>query len=122
MKHVTCWLLLCAFATTARARAQNAPATPAIHGTVWHYSLSGYEVDMTFQSDSVLHWQDKNRGETNQSKTLRISDHARLTGWYESDKTFVSLYSDFATGQAYCHVFRPDGKIIPMKGTVVPKK
>ena len=98
--------------TLATARFNNA----------WHYSLSGYEVDMTFLSDSTLHWQDKNREETNKSKTLLINDHAVLTGWQEADKTFVSLYSDFATGEARCHVFRPDGRIIPMKGTLVPKK
>ena len=98
------------------------PATARFNNKTWHYSLSGYEVDITFTSDSTLHWQDKNRGETDKSKTTHISDHTALIGWYESDKTFVSLYSDFATGEAWCHVFRPDGRIIPMKGTLVPKK
>ena len=108
--------------TTATAIAQTPANSSAVQNKVWHYSLSGYEVDMTYLSDTTLRWQDKTRGETDPCKTHPLSDHTLLVGWYESDKTFVSLYSDFATGEAYCHVFRPDGKIIPMKGTLVPKK
>lgn len=104
------------------AVAQTPMTTTDFYNKVWHYSLSGYEVDITFSSDTTIHWQDNKRGETNKSKTLRINDHTVMVGWYESDKTFVSLYSDLTTGEAYCHVFRPDGAILPSRGRFVLKK
>lgn len=115
-------LSLAVLLVAASAHAQMATPALAIYNTAWHYSLSGYEVDITFTSDSTLRWQDKNRSETDKSKTIRINDHTLLVGWQETDKTFVSLYSNFASGEAYCHVFRPDGKVMPMKGTLVSKK
>ena len=116
MKHLLPLVLLIAVPAVAQT-----PITD-IHNKVWHYSLSGYEVDITFSSDTTIHWQDKTRGETNKSKTIKINDHTLLVGWYESDKTFVSLYSDFTTSEAYGHVFWPNGAILPTRGRFVLKK
>lgn len=104
------------------AVAQTPTTTTDFQNKVWHYSLSGYEVDITFLSDTTIHWQDKTRGEADKSKTLRINDHTIMVGWHESDKTFVSLYSDFTTGEAYCHVFLPTGAVLPSHGRLVLKK
>ncbi|GAB2600343.1 MoaF-related domain-containing protein [Spirosoma areae] len=120
MKPVLLLLVLLLIAVSALA--QTPTTTTDFQNKVWHYSLSGYEVDITFSSDTTIHWQDKTRGETDKSKTIRINDHTLLVGWYESDKTFVSLYSDFTTGEAYCHVFRPTGAVLPMRGRLVLKK
>jgi hypothetical protein len=104
------------------AIAQTPTATTDFQNKVWHYSLSGYEVDITYSSDTTVHWQDKTRGEIDKSKTLRINDHTVIIGWYESDKTFVSLYSDFITGEAFGHVLLPTGTVQAIRGRLVVKK
>ncbi len=106
----------------APAMAQISGSGTATQHKVWHYSLSGYEVDIRFESDTSITWRDTKRGETDKAKTWHINDHTKLVGWYESDKTFVSLYSDFATGEAYCHVFRPNGAVLPKKGRLALQK
>ncbi len=104
------------------AVAQTPTPTTNFYNKVWHYSLSGYEVDISFSSDTTIHWQDKTRGETDKSKTIWINDHTLLVGWHEFDKTIVSLYSDLTSGEAYCQVFKPGGAIQPVRGRFVLKK
>ena len=106
----------------ASAMAQTNPTTAAIHNKTWHYDFSSYVVDVTFHSDTSLTWRDTKRTETDKSKTWYINDHTTLVGWREDSNIYVSLYSDFATGQTYCHVFQANGVVRSLQGKFVLKK
>lgn len=115
------YLILALLLIGASAMAQTNPTTVAIHTKTWHYDFSSYVVDVTFHSDTSLTWRDIKRTETDKAKTWYINEHTTLVGWREDSNTDVSLYSDFATGQTYCHVFQANGVVRPLQGRFVLK-
>ncbi len=101
---------------------QTPATTAAMMNRVLTYDFGQYVVDITITSDTTIHWKDAKTEAYEKSKATHINDHTALIGWYESDKTFVSLYSDFATRKTYAHLCRLGGKIIPFTGTFSLKK
>jgi hypothetical protein len=110
--------------TSLKVFCQNTTTTKDIIGKELAYNFGGFIIDITFTSDTTLYWKERKSGQeaNEKTKTQQINDHTILTGWYESDKTFVSLYSDFLKGETYGYQFRVNGKTIPLKGTIVLKK
>lgn len=110
--------------TSTSAFCQTSSSTKDIIGKELAYDFGGFIIDITFTSDTTLYWKvrksEKDAHEN--TTTLQINEHTILTGWYESDKTFVSLYSDFLKGETYGYQFRVDGRKIPLKGTIALKK
>lgn len=96
--------------------------TASIMNRTLTYDFGKYVVDVTISSDTTVHWKDSKTDAYEKSKTIHINDHTALIGWYESTKTFVSLYSDFATGETYAQICQLDGKIVPFTGTLAVKK
>ena len=107
---------------TASAFGQTPATTTLMMNRVLTYDFGHYVVDITITSDTTVHWKDTKKEAFEKSKTIRINDHTALIGWYESNKTFVSLYSDFATGKTYAQVCQVGGKITPFTGTLALKK
>ena len=103
---------------------QTVSTTKEVMGKELAYNFGGFIIDIIFSSDTTLHWKERKSGKdaNEKTKTQQVNDHTILTGWYESDKTFVSLYSDFLKGETYGYQFRVNGKTIPLKGTIVLKK
>ena len=106
----------------ASAFGQTPATTALMMNRVLTYDFGQYVVDITITSDTTVHWKDAKTEAYEKSKTIHINDHTALIGWYESDKTFVSLYSDFATGKTYAQICRFSGKIVPFTGILVVKK
>lgn len=110
--------------TSLSALCQTSSSTKDIIGKELAYNFGGFIIDITFTSDTTLYWKERKSGKDahEKIKTLQINDHTTLTGWYEADKTFVSLYSDFLKGETFGYQFRVDGKKNPLKGTIALKK
>lgn len=87
------------------------------------YQFEGGAIMMIISTDSTLYWKNGSKGTSahEKSKTIHVNEHAVMTAWYESDKTFVSLLSDFETLKVSGMVCRADGKFYPVKGTIVVK-
>jgi len=84
------------------------------------YSFTGGNIFIVISSDSTLFWRDNSKPkEANEkSKTIHIDDHTIMTSWYESDKTFVTLVSDFGKLKVSGMVCRVDGKFYPIEGSI----
>jgi len=110
--------------TSVSASSQVSSSTKDIIGKELTYNFSGFIIDLTFKSDTTLYWKVRRTGRDANEKTttFHINDHTILTGWLESDKTYVSLYSDFLKGETYGYQFRADGRINPLEGTIELKE
>ena len=71
-------------------------------------------------SDSTLFWRDLSGSkEANEkTKTLHIDEHTLMTSWYNSDKVFVTMLSDFSKLKVTGMVCWPDGKFYPIEGKI----
>ncbi len=88
------------------------------------YSFTGGDIFMIISSDSTLFWRNdsKPREAYEKSKTIHVNDHTTMTAWYESDKTFVTLLSDWDKLKVSGMVCRADGKFYAIEGTIRLKK
>lgn len=85
------------------------------------YDFKDYVViHLTFSSDTTLYWIEAKSG-TNANekiKTIHLNEHTTQTGWFETDGTIVSLYSDFKNGLTYGYQFFSNGKSRKLIGTI----
>ncbi len=95
-----------------------------IIGKKLDYRFTGGTISMVIHSDSTLYWRDdsKPREANEKTKTIHINEHTIMTAWYESDKTFVTLLSDFARMKVSGMVCRADGKFYAIEGVIQVKE
>ncbi len=88
------------------------------------YHFGGGSLLIRISSDSTLYWRDDSKPKEahEKTKTLHINPHTLMTSWYETDKTFVTMLSDFEKMKVSCMVCRADGKFYPIEGTIEVKK
>ena len=98
--------------------------TKDIYNRELEYDFKDYVViDLTFGSDTALYWKERSSGaDANEViSTIHINDHTTLIGWFEHDKTVVSLYSDYERGKTYGFQHFSDGRVRELIGTIKPK-
>jgi hypothetical protein len=106
---------------STKAISQLSMSTDEIFGKEFEYEFLDYvTIDLIFSSDSTLYWKERKSGaDANEViNTNHLNDYTILTGWFEKDKTIVSLYSDFSTGETYGFQYFNDGNIRELKGTI----
>lgn len=88
------------------------------------YQFTGGNILIRISSDTTLFWRDdsKPKEENEKTKTVHISDQVLMTAWYESDKTFVTLVSDFDKLKVSGMVCWADGRFYAIEGTIQIKK
>jgi hypothetical protein len=91
-----------------------------IIGKEMTYEYDLYTVHLVISSDSTLHWKDVDTAAwvDEKSKTIHIDDYRMLTSWFESGNTFVTMFSDFRKGEASAFLYKDDGGIIPLSGSI----
>jgi len=91
-----------------------------IIGKEMTYEYDLFTVHLVISSDSTLHWKDVNNAAwvDEKSKTIHIDDYRMLTSWLESGNTFVTMFSDFRKGEASAFLYKDDGGIIPLSGSI----
>ena len=84
------------------------------------YNFTGGNIFMIISSDSTLFWRDDSKPKEAHEKTkiIHINEYTIMTSWYESDKTFVTLLSDFSKLKVSGMVCRSDGKFYPIEGGI----
>ncbi|MES2848265.1 MAG: hypothetical protein V4685_04380 [Bacteroidota bacterium] len=87
------------------------------------YSFTGGDILIIISSDSTLFWRDNSKPKEahEKTKTIHINEHTVMTSWYEADKTFVTLLSDWDKLKVSGMVCRADGKFYPIEGTIKQK-
>ena len=84
------------------------------------YSFTGGNILIIISSDTTLFWKDDSKPKEahEKTKTIHVNDHLLMTSWYEADRTFVTLLSDFEKLKVSGMVCRVDGKFYPIEGTI----
>lgn len=108
------------FCSTGLLSAQEKLTSRDILNREMIYSFTGGDIRMLISSDTTIFWRDdsKPREAHEKAATIHVNPHTILTSWYESDKTFVTLLSDFAEMKVSGMIGRPDGKVYGIKGTI----
>lgn len=117
------YVLICILFFSIKLNAQTKPVTQDFLNRDLLYKFQGGELLIRISSDTTLYWRDdsKPKEANEKTKTVHLSSHSILTAWYESDKTFVSMLSDFEKMKVTCMVCRADGKFYPIEGKIVLK-
>jgi hypothetical protein len=91
-----------------------------IIGKEMTYEYDLFTVHLVIRSDSTLQWKDINNAAwvDEKSKTIHIDDYRMLTSWRESGNTLVTMFSDFRKGEASAFLYKDDGGIIPLSGSI----
>lgn len=84
------------------------------------YSFTGGDILIIIHSDSAIFWRDDSKPKEahEKSKTIHIDAHTVMTSWYEADKTFVTLLSDWDKLKVSGMVCRADGRFYPIEGSI----
>ena len=84
------------------------------------YDFGNMIIDIIISSDSALYRKVRNKQEDAHEKitTIHIDGNTIYTAWYEADKTFVTLLSNFDKGNISGYQCRSNGKINPLKGFI----
>lgn len=106
------------------ASGQSSMTTKDILNRDMIYKFEGGELLIRISSDSTLFWRDdsKPKEANEKTKTVHLSSQSIMTAWYESDKTFVSMLSDFGKMKVTCMVCRADGRFYPIEGRIIMKQ
>jgi hypothetical protein len=99
-------------------------STNETYGKELEYDFTDYvTIDLAYGSDSTLYWKErKPGGDANEKRsTIHLNEHTTLTAWLEKNKTVVSLYSEFATGDTYGFQSFSDERIRNLIGTIQVK-
>ncbi len=99
---------------------QSKPVYKDIIGKGLVYSFAGADIFITISSDSTLFWRDDSKPKEahEKTRTIHIDEHTVMTAWYEADKTFVTLLSDFDKMKVSGMVCWADGRFYPIEGTI----
>lgn len=98
--------------------------TNDIIGKEMTYEYGTRNVDLVITSDSTIYWKDNKTGKNanQKTKTIHIDKNTMLVSWLEDDNTFVSMLSDFYNGKASAFLYKEDGNITPLTGSIKMKK
>lgn len=99
---------------------QSGITTNYIKNKQLNYDFPGGTIQIIISSDTTLFWRDESKPKEahEKTKTIHLNDHTVMTSWYESDKTFVTLVSDFDKRKVSGMVCRADGKFYPIEGVI----
>jgi hypothetical protein len=56
------------------------------------------------------------------TKTIHLDNHRSLVSWLEDDNAYVTMYADFQEGQTSAFLYKDDGSITPVSGSIKMKK
>ena len=116
-----CFLLFAFVSVTAQTgvlKSEN------MTGKKMFYDYGSFAVDIIISSDTTLYWKMRDTGKESNEKTVTIhlDDYTTLTSWLEDDGEFVTMYSDFRKGKTSAVIYKEDGKITPVSGSIKLKK
>jgi hypothetical protein len=95
-----------------------------IDGQEMLFEFDHFTVELVMNSNSAL----VNRGTNNEyvadenTKTIQLDNHRSLVSWLEADNTYVTMYADFLNGQTSAFIYKEDGDVIPLSGSIRMKK
>jgi hypothetical protein len=88
------------------------------------YKYGHYDVHLVMTSDSTLYIKNTKTGETANEKmsTIQIDEKKMLSSFIDTENNLVTMLSDFDIGKASAFLYKDDGTVIPLSGSIKMKK
>ena len=88
------------------------------------YKYGHYDVHLVITSDSTLYLKNAKTGQTANEKmsTIQIDEKKMLSSFIDTENNLVTMLSDFDNGKASAFLYKDDGSVIPLSGSIKMKK
>jgi len=88
------------------------------------YEYDNYKLHLVITSDSTLYMKNKNTGtEANEKMaTIHIDEKTILASFVDADNNLVTMLSDFDSGKASAFLYKDDGSVSSVSGSIKIKK
>ena len=88
------------------------------------YEYGNYNLHLVMTSDSTLFMKNRNTGKEANEKmsTIHIDENTMLASFVDTDNNLVTLLSDFDNGKASAFLYKDDGSVTSVSGSIKMKK
>lgn len=88
------------------------------------YKYGHFDVHLVITSDSTLYIKNTKTGQTANEKmsTIHIDENIMLASFVDTENNLVTMLSDFDNGKASAFLYKDDGSVIPLSGSIKMKK
>lgn len=98
--------------------------TNDIIGKEMIYKYGNFDVHLVITSDSTLYLKNDKTGQDANEKmsTIHIDENTILASFIDSDNNLVTMFSDFDNGKASAFLYKKDGSVLSVSGSIKMKK
>ena len=88
------------------------------------YKYGNYDVHLVIISDSTLYLKNNKTGQDSNEKmsTIHIDENTMLASFVDTENNLVTMLSDFENGKASAFLYKEDGSITSVSGSIKLKK
>jgi hypothetical protein len=88
------------------------------------YQYVNFDVHLVITSDSTLYLKNNKTGQDVNEKmsTIHIDENTMLASFIDSDNNLVTMLSDFESGTASAFLYKYDGSVTPISGSIKIKE
>jgi hypothetical protein len=98
--------------------------TNDILGKEMIYKYGNFDVHLVMTSDSTLYLKNNKTGQDTNEKmsTIHIDENTMLASFVDTDNNLVTMLSDFDNGKASAFLYKDDGSVTSVSGSIKLKK
>lgn len=98
--------------------------TNDIIGKEMIYEYGHFDVHLIITSDSTLYLKNNKTGQDANEKmsTIHIDENTMLTSFVDTEDNLVTMLSDFENGKASAFLYKDDGSVTTLSGSIKMKK
>lgn len=98
--------------------------TDDIIGKEMIYEYGNFEVNLVITSDSTLYLKNNKTGQDANEKmsTIHIDENTMLASFVDTENNLVTMLSDFENGKASVFLYKDDGSVTSVSGSIKMKK
>lgn len=98
--------------------------TDDIIGKEMIYKYGNFDVHLVITSDSTLYLMNNKTGQDANEKmsTIHIDENTMLSSFVDTENNLVTMLSDFENGEASAFLYKDDGSVSAISGSIKLKK
>ena len=98
--------------------------TKDIIGKEMIYKYGNFDIQLVITSDSTLYFKNNQTGNDANEKisTIQIDKHTMLASFVDTENNLITMFSDFEYGKTSAFLYKEDGSVISVSGSIKLKK
>lgn len=98
--------------------------TKDIIGKEMIYKYGNFDIQLVITSDSTLYVKNNQTGNDANEKmsTIQIDKHTMLASFVDTENNLITMFSDFEYGKISAFLYKEDGSVISVSGSIKLKK